>query len=66
MEKQQYAHKVVNLLDLGEMGMVEDALKFFFENKTMSSDETIRWTEVYGKVVKMVKSSITEYSNRNN
>ena len=67
MVKQQYANKVENLLDLGDWAMVEDSLKFMFENKTiangnaMSSQEKQQWAVVYGKTVQMVKSACEEY-----
>jgi len=63
MGKQPYANKVENLLDLGELGMLEDALKYMFENKKMSSYERRRWSVVYGKTVQMVESACIEYSN---
>ena len=69
MVKQQYANKVENLLDLGDWAMVEDSLKFMFENRNiangnaMSSQEKQRWAVAYGKTVQMVKSACEEYSN---
>ena len=63
MVKQQYANKVENLLDLGDLGMVEDSLKYMFENKKMSSADKKRWAVAYGKTVQMVESACEEYSN---
>jgi len=63
METLQYAKNVENLLDLGDWGMVEDALKFVFENKNMSSLEKRQWAVVYSKTVQMVEAACNEYSN---
>jgi len=64
--QKDYIKQIPNNLDLGEWGLVEDALKYYFENKSNSSDETIRWTVVYGKVLKTVQIAIKAFSDRNN
>ena len=55
-----------NKLGLSEIALVEDALKFYFENAVKQTQEKITWANTYKKVVLLKDQAIEDYRNRDN